>query len=88
MTCRNRGAPLFGASIEDMTLTRKETLAIERLKSLAKVWPQSLSLQSWSGSLHVLKVRKGKTIDECKVTVIDGIPNDGGDPDGKDVLDP
>jgi len=71
-----------------MRLTFKEDAAIRRLEKLAKTWPSTLSLQSWSGSLHVLKIQRGKTIDECKVALIRGIPNDGGDPSGNDVLLP
>lgn len=70
------------------TLTRQEASAVKQLEKLARSWPKTLRLQSWSGALHVLKVGKGMTIDECKVTVIHGIPNDGGDPDGNDVLEP
>ncbi|MFV7762852.1 hypothetical protein ACNPKZ_20165 [Shewanella algae] len=39
----------------DVVLTKKEQQAIAELEKLAKKWPQSLELFSWSGSLHVFK---------------------------------
>jgi len=62
----------------DVTLTKEEQKAIRKLENLAKKWPESLSLFSWSGSLNVIK-------DQSVITVIIGIENDGGDPDDIDV---
>lgn len=62
-----------------VTLTKKEQRAIEELRALARRWPKTLQLFSWSGSLCVFKTDS----DGCKadVAAISGIPNDGGDPD-------
>ena len=75
-------------------LSKEEKSAINRLKSLAKVWPDSLWLFSASGSLCVMKKDKngnkaylpmsdledngGGVDDEYTITTID-IENDGGD---------
>ena len=56
-----------------------EAAAIRSLQRLAKKWPQSLHLFSWSGSLKVTK-RNSNDIDAA-IADIDGIPNDGGDPE-------
>lgn len=60
-------------------LTEEERDAIRSLKRLAKKWPQSLKLFSWSGSLCVMDaaMRPGS---EAELDHIIGIPNDGGDP--------
>jgi len=71
---------------DEMT-TDEERKAIASLERLAKKWPRSLTLQSMSGSLHVmhtddcmLPIERGGGCDPDKVIVhIDGIPNDGGD---------
>ncbi|MGE6114268.1 hypothetical protein ACLHZ0_21140 [Aeromonas salmonicida] len=62
-----------------VTLTKKEQQAIDELRSLAKRWPKTLKLFSWSGALCVFKTDS----DGCAadVAAISGIPNDGGDPD-------
>jgi hypothetical protein len=73
-------------TVEPPVLTRREAAALKRLQKLAEMWPSTLSLQSWSGSLHVLKPVKGMTIGECMVARILGIPNDGGDPNASDVI--
>lgn len=59
-------------------ITTKEAKAIRSLKRLAKNWPKSLSLFSWSGTLCVMK-RNSNDID-AMITHIEGIANDGGDP--------
>jgi hypothetical protein len=65
-------------------LTRDETLAIRALARLARKWPPSLTLFSWSGSLFV--VRSGSSLLDAEdpetliLAEIEGIPNDGGDP--------
>jgi hypothetical protein len=62
-------------------LTKEEVNAIRALERLAKKWPQTLQLFSWSGSLVVMDA--GMVPGEAAVfTTIIGIPNDGGDPDG------
>ena len=60
-------------------LTADEKRAIASLKRLAKKWPQSLKLFSWSGSLVVMD----ESMDPSNDAILDeisGIPNDGGDP--------
>lgn len=70
-------------------LTDEERKAIASLKRLAKRWPASLTLFSWSGSLVIFKSdewRAAKTdsndhdSNPYVVDHISGIPNDGGDP--------
>lgn len=65
-------------------LSVDEQNAIAALKRLAKKWPASLGVLSWSGTLVVTK----KTLDGRLATVatVNGIDNDGGDPDD-DALD-
>jgi hypothetical protein len=64
---------------EPITITPEEAAAIRSLKRLARKWPNSLMLLSWSGSLHVTK-RNSNDIDALIATILN-IPNDGGDPD-------
>jgi hypothetical protein len=71
------------ADPESDPLTAGEIKAITSLERLAKHWPQSLTLFSKAGSLTV--IRTGTSLldsprDDVVITVIDGIPNDGGDP--------
>ena len=63
---------------DPITITPEEAAAIRFLQRLAKKWPQSLHLFSWSGSLMVTK-RNSNDI-AAAIADIDGIPNDGGDP--------
>jgi hypothetical protein len=63
---------------DPITITPEEAAAIRSLKRLAKNWPNSLRLFSWSGSLHVLK-RNSNDI-YASIATISNIPNDGGDP--------
>lgn len=71
-------------SSDGLARTVEERAAIERLRKLAKAWPQSLTLFSWNGSLTVVRTEdRGdlRTADEAgRTEVIRGIPNDGGDP--------
>ena len=68
-------------------LTAEEERAVRALQKLAKKWPSTLRLFSWSGTLVVLKPGDGRTMEEAEVTQIgkSQIPNDGGDPDWDDV---
>ncbi len=71
-------------------LTANERKAITGLQALAKRWPRSLTLFSWSGNLVVFK--SDEWAEHCAkgpanigasdhiVARISGIPNDGGDP--------
>ena len=59
-------------------ITDEEARAIHSLKRLAKKWPQSLKLFSWSGSLKVTKLNNNRIL--SVVVDIEDIPNDGGDP--------
>jgi hypothetical protein len=63
---------------DPITITPEEAAAMRSLKRLAKKWPQSLKLFSWSGTLMVVK-RNSDDID-AEIATIEGIPNDGGDP--------
>lgn len=65
---------------DPITITPEEAAAIRSLKRLAKKWPQSLKLFSWSGTLIVVK-RNSDDIG-AEIASISGIPNDGGDPQG------
>lgn len=62
-----------------VTLTKKEQQAIAELEALAKRWPKSLKLFSWSGDLCIFK--KDSDGRDAHITSISGIRNDGGDPD-------
>jgi hypothetical protein len=64
---------------DPITITPEEAAAIRSLKRLAKKWPQSLKLFSWSGTLIVVK-RNSDDID-ASIAHIPNIPNDGGDPE-------
>lgn len=68
-------------------ITPQEQRAIVSLKRLAKHWPQSLMLFSWSGTLCVIKLNEdggsplhGVDPNSAIVETIHGIRNDGGDP--------
>ena len=68
---------------DDDTLTDEERRAIASLERLAKRWPQSLMLFSWSGTLCVVRseaLLHGDDPNAAVVTTITGIPNGGGDP--------
>lgn len=64
--------------MSEVVLTKKEQQAIAELNALAKRWPKSLKLFSWSGALCVFK----QDSDGCDAVIefIGGIPNGGGDP--------
>lgn len=64
-------------------LTDEERRAIASLERLAKRWPQSLMLFSWSGSLTVMRNESAldsRDLNDLIITTIENIPNDGGDP--------
>ena len=63
---------------DPITITPEEAAAIRSLKRLARKWPKTLKLFSWSGSLVITK-RNSNDID-AYIASVDGIPNDGGDP--------
>lgn len=60
-------------------LTKEEQKAIRALDRLAKKWPKTLTLFSWSGSLAIFKDTDDGV--RCNVGNTVGVPNDGGDPD-------
>jgi hypothetical protein len=67
--------------------TDEEARAVASLRRLAKRWPQSLMLFSWSGSLCVVKLNEdgssplsGPDPNSAIMEHIHGITNDGGDP--------
>jgi hypothetical protein len=65
-------------------LSEEEERAIAALQRLARKWPRSLKLFSWSGSLVVVPADAplGEMDDPSSAVLaaINGIPNDGGDP--------
>jgi len=61
----------------EIIVTKEEQRAIALLKQLAKKWPKSLELFSWSGSLVILKEKNNR---DAVIDQIIGISNDGGDP--------
>ena len=61
-----------------VVITKEEQKAIKSLQRLAKSWPESLILFSWSGSLVVMREVSDRRAD---VASVHGIRNDGGDPD-------
>ena len=63
---------------DPITITPEEAAAIQSLKRLARKWPRSLCLFSWSGTLMVVK-RNSADID-AEIATIEGIPKHGGDP--------
>lgn len=63
--------------------TKEEQRAINSLKRLAKKWPDTLRLFSWSGSLTVWK--NADDGQPCVVDYVSGISNDGGDPSSDEV---
>lgn len=67
-------------------LTDEERKAVKSLERLAKKWPDTLMLFSWSGTLHVMLAEDveraymaDRGYDDASITTID-IRNDGGDP--------
>lgn len=64
-------------------IDEEEERAIAALGRLAKRWPKSLKLFSWSGTLVILKPGEGRTFHEATVGSVN-IPNDGGDPNSTD----
>ena len=63
-------------------LAADERRAIASLQRLAKRWPQTLMLFSWSGMLCVMPngFDREDDPDGAVIATIQGIPNDGGDP--------
>lgn len=66
--------------------SEKECKIIDSLKRLARKWDKDgddLILFSWSGDLVVAKLSADNTghFEDAVVAVINGITNDGGDPD-------
>jgi len=60
-------------------LTPEEERAIASLERIAKRWPQTLKLFSWSGSLYVMDAAVQPGADAILASICN-IPNDGGDP--------
>ena len=65
--------------MNSILITAEEEKAIRSLQRLAKKWPQSIRLFSWSGTLVVTKANSDNV--QALVAEVEGIPNDGGDPD-------
>jgi len=64
----------------DIIITIEEEKAIKSLERLAKKWPDTLQLFSWSGELHIFKLDDAGVF--CDVPGFHiPIPNDGGDPE-------
>jgi hypothetical protein len=68
-----------------LVLTKVEEKAIAALEELAKKWPKTLSLFSWSGTLHVMKKGGGRTYSQASATTIK-IPTEEGDPDAYEEM--
>ena len=68
-------------------LTDEEERAVCAFLRLAKKWPRTLKLFSWSGTIVVLKPGDGRTMEQATIEYIgrDQILNNGGDPDCDDV---
>lgn len=64
--------------MDTIIVTKEEQKIVRSMERLAKKWPDSLSLFSWSGVLIVVK--EGHDIAQ-----ITGIENDGGDPGPEEV---
>jgi hypothetical protein len=67
-------------------LTDKEAAAILAIRRVARNWPQTLTLVSMGGGLHVIHGDDPRYHDllshlrgEAVLATIHGIPNDGGD---------
>jgi hypothetical protein len=73
-----------GEVSDNRELTFDESHAIQGLKLLAKGWPKSLMLFSWSGTLTVMRsdadLSDSLSANEAVLATISGIPNNGGDP--------
>lgn len=71
-------------------LTDEEDKVVQSLERLAKKFPSTLSLFSWSGTLCVCKTHPDDENDNDYeypyrvITSMPGIINDGGDPDLKE----
>jgi len=62
-------------------LNYRERLAVAALQRLARRWPPSLKLFSWSGSLVIFDSDDDLSdANRGVLATIVGIPNDGGDP--------
>lgn len=70
-----RVEPLDVKVPEQVSLSSLEEEVIKTLEKLAKKWPKTLKLFSFSGSLCVVRDKTGEIL-----TTIRGIPNGGGDP--------
>ena len=68
---------------QEVKITKDEQRAIRSLERLAKKWPKTLSLFSWSGTLCVCK--KANDGRPAVITQIIGIDNDGGDPSDNEI---
>lgn len=64
---------------EIRTLSPDEERAIRSLKRLARSWPQTLKLFSWSGSLLIMDAEQPSS-EKAVLDTVSGIPSDGGDP--------
>jgi hypothetical protein len=61
-------------------LTKDEAAAVAVLDRLAKRWPRTIKLFSWSGSLVVMDSDMAVGADAVLAEIRSGIINDGGDP--------
>jgi hypothetical protein len=68
---------------DPITITPEEAAAIRSLKRLAKKWPQSIRIFSQSGTLIVTKANSRGI--QATVAFVEGIPNDGGDPNPEEL---
>ena len=61
-------------------LTPEEAKALAALHRLSKIWPRSLTIFGWSGSLVVMDSEMERGPDAVIDDDFPGIPCDGGDP--------
>jgi hypothetical protein len=64
-------------------ITIEEAKAIRSLQRLAKKWPKSIRIFSHAGTLIVTKANSRGI--QATVAFLEGIPNDGGDPNPEEL---
>jgi hypothetical protein len=76
--------PADTGKLDEDELTDEERRAIASLERLARQWPPSLTLFSWSGTLCVVRseadIVEADDPGDAVITTIEGIPNGGGAP--------
>lgn len=73
-------APLRLTADNGDELTMAEARAIAQLTTMGRYWPQTLTLVSVEGTLHVIRTGRPPADETAVLATISGIPNDGGAP--------